>query len=160
MTPMTGWLRTILRAPTFLYRWHLGWILGSRFVLLSHTGRRSGRRYQTVLEVIGHRPDGELTVMSGWGRHSDWYRNIQNQPVVEITFGRHTTAATHRELPPPEAIDALAAYERRNRIAGWIVRRTLSALVGWDYDGTPESRHQLLQQLPLVSFRPTTKQRP
>ena len=30
-----------LRAPVYLYRWRLGWLLGKRFVLLTHIGRRT-----------------------------------------------------------------------------------------------------------------------
>ena len=147
-------LRIALRLPVYLYRWHLGWLLGQRFLLLTHSGRRSGRRYQTVLEVIGRDATGDLTVMSGWGRHADWYRNIQQQPLVEITVGRQTIKATHHELPAPEAIQVVAGYERRNRAAGWLIRRTISSLAGWPYDSTDESRQRLIGQLPVITFRP------
>ncbi|MGI8493455.1 MAG: nitroreductase/quinone reductase family protein [Acidimicrobiales bacterium] len=70
--------RRIARAPLLLYRWHLGWILGSRFLLLVHTGRRTAIPRQTVLEVMRfNRRTGEVVMMSGLGRRSDWYRNLQ-----------------------------------------------------------------------------------
>lgn len=34
-----GLLRLLLRAPVALYRLRLGWLLGGRVLLLSHTGR-------------------------------------------------------------------------------------------------------------------------
>jgi predicted lipoprotein with Yx(FWY)xxD motif len=77
--------------PVYLYRWHLGWLLGQRFLLLTH---------------IGHR----------------------------------TTMATHQELPPHNAMEVLSGYEHRNRVAGWLIRRTISSLVGWRYDATVECR--------------------
>jgi hypothetical protein len=53
-TPRPGpVLRRLLRAPSLLYDWHAGWLLGRRFLRLTHRGRRSGRRYRTVLEVVG-----------------------------------------------------------------------------------------------------------
>jgi len=36
-----GLVRLAFRAPIWLYRAHLGWLLGYRFVLLTHTGRKS-----------------------------------------------------------------------------------------------------------------------
>lgn len=46
-------LAKLLRAPARLYDWHAGWILGRRFLRLTHVDRRSGRHYHTMLEVIG-----------------------------------------------------------------------------------------------------------
>lgn len=36
-------LRLAFKAPLVLYRLWLGWLLGERFVLLTHIGRRTGR---------------------------------------------------------------------------------------------------------------------
>jgi hypothetical protein len=33
--------RHLLRAPVYLYRWRLGPLFGKRFLLLTHTGRRT-----------------------------------------------------------------------------------------------------------------------
>jgi hypothetical protein len=55
-----------------LYRWRLGWLLGHRFLLVVHVGRRTGVRHETVLEVVSF--DGvtsDAIVMSGWGRTAD-----------------------------------------------------------------------------------------
>ena len=35
-----------------------------------------------------------------------------------------------------------------------IVRRVLSRLLGWRYDGSEDARRRLVCQLPLVAFRP------
>jgi (p)ppGpp synthase/HD superfamily hydrolase len=45
-----GWRRLLLRTPLLVYRLHLGGLLGRRFPLLTHTGRRSGLRRQTDLQ--------------------------------------------------------------------------------------------------------------
>lgn len=147
-----AWLRLILRLPVYLYRWHLGWVLGARFLLLTHTGRRTGQRYQTVLEVMGRTPDGGLIVMSGWGRRADWFRNIQDQSHLQITVGRHTGAAIYRTVPASEASQVLASYQGRNRLARPIINKTLSALTGWPYDGSAASQSRLADELPMVSF--------
>jgi hypothetical protein len=65
--------RKLLRAPARLYHWNLGWLLGRRFLLLTHVGRRSGRRYDTVLEVIArHSADDEFMVLAALGRSAQW----------------------------------------------------------------------------------------
>jgi deazaflavin-dependent oxidoreductase (nitroreductase family) len=70
-------LRLVLRAPVLLYRAHLGWLLGRRFLMLTHVGRRTGREYRTVVEVVGVLPSsGEYVVMSGFGAYADWLRNL------------------------------------------------------------------------------------
>ena len=49
----------------YLYRWKCGWLLGHRFLLLIHVGRRTGLRRCTVLEVLEYRKEGsEAVVMS------------------------------------------------------------------------------------------------
>ena len=61
--------RFLLRLPTHLYDWHIGWLFDSRLLRLTHVGRSSGRHYQTVLEVVGTDPaTGKVIVMSGFGR--------------------------------------------------------------------------------------------
>jgi deazaflavin-dependent oxidoreductase (nitroreductase family) len=141
--------------PALLYDWNAGWLLGHRFLRLTHVGRRSGRRYRTVLEVIGTgSAPGEVIVMAGSGPSADWYRNLQAHPAIEVAIARRRFEPAHRVLAESEAAAVLADYERRNRWATPVVRRVLTWLVGWEYDGTEEARRRLARELPLVAFRP------
>lgn len=151
-------LRWLLRAPLRIYDWHLGWLLGHRFLRLTHRGRRSGRRYQTVLEVVGRdQKHGEYVVMAGFGRASDWYQNIQAGPeAAEIEIGREHFVPDLRVLDPDEAAATLASYERRNRLAAPIVRRVLGRLIGERYDGSEAARREVVRLLPMIGFRPRT----
>ena len=145
----------VLRAPAVLYDRDLGWVFGRRFLRLTHRGRRSGRLFQTMLEVLGERPaDGELFVMVGLGPRAQWYRNVAAGGAVEIAIGRDRFAPAYRELPTPEAADVLADYERRNRLLIPIVRTMLSRLVGWRYDGSWAARERLVSERPVLAFRP------
>jgi deazaflavin-dependent oxidoreductase (nitroreductase family) len=90
----TGFLRMLLRSPLWLYRLHLGWLLGPRFLLLTHWGRRSGLPRQTVVEVIQHdTATGTYFIASGWGEKSDWLRNLQKTPEVTVQVSRQGFAA-------------------------------------------------------------------
>lgn len=148
-------VRALFRAPARLYERNLGWVLGRRFLCLTHTGRRSGRRYRTVLEVVGTGA-GEVMVVAGLGRSADWYRNLAAAPAIEVAVGRRKFAPAHRVLGETEAAEVIAAYEHRNRWVRPVVHRLLSKLVGWRYDGSEPARRRLVGQLPIVAFRPAS----
>ncbi|MEP7191824.1 MAG: nitroreductase family deazaflavin-dependent oxidoreductase [Actinomycetota bacterium] len=144
--------------PRHLYRLGWGWVLGHRFLQLTHTGRSSGRTYQTILEVVHYDPDSqEATVLSGFGPGADWLRNVQANDQAEISIGRSSFTATHRMVPVEEAMATFAAYERRNRLVSPVVRLVLSRLLGWRYDGTESARRKAAVQLPSVAFRPSSR---
>jgi deazaflavin-dependent oxidoreductase (nitroreductase family) len=127
-----------------VYDWNAGWLLGRRFVRLTHAGRRSGRVYRTMLEVVGEdRGSGEVFVIAGLGRSAQWYRNVKAGHAVEIAIGRERFRPLCREPHPVEAASVLAGYERRNRLITPVLRLVLSRLVGWHYDGTPASRREV-----------------
>src|SRR5689334_1392695 len=42
LQPPHGFSRMMYRLPVWLFHVHLGWLLGNRFLLLTHTGRKSG----------------------------------------------------------------------------------------------------------------------
>ena len=148
-------MKRLLRAPARLYDWHLGWLLGRRFLRLTHVGRRSGRRYQTVLEVVGENPrTGELIVVAGFGRSADWYRNLQAGGAREVEIGMERFVPVHRVLGEAKAEAVLADYERRNRLVAPLIRTVLSRLVGWRYDGSESARRALVCELPMVGLRP------
>ncbi|MFP5345560.1 MAG: nitroreductase family deazaflavin-dependent oxidoreductase [Actinomycetes bacterium] len=148
-------LPRLARLPASLYRADLGWLLGHRFLLLTHVGRRSGRPHDTVLEVLRYDATTRTAVViSGLGRSSDWYLNLRHGRALRVRIGRESFAPVHRELGPDEAVEVLADYERRNRYVGFVVRVVLSTLVGWRYYGTDEDRRRLVDQLPLVAFTP------
>jgi len=87
-----GWLHTLLRVPTLLYRVHIGWLLGHRFLLLTHVGRKSGIRHHTVLEVVCYASSSRTCIVaSGWGEKAQWLKNITANPDIEVTLGARNT---------------------------------------------------------------------
>jgi deazaflavin-dependent oxidoreductase (nitroreductase family) len=150
-------LRVLFRAPASLYHWRCGWLLGRRFLLLVHIGRRSGRRRETVLEVAEYRRSGpEIVVVSAYGHAADWLRNIEASPKAEVIIGRDRFTAAHRILGEEEAIQVIKGYEHRNRLIGPIVRLGLGCFLGWRYYGTDADRRRLVAQLPLIAFHPVS----
>jgi deazaflavin-dependent oxidoreductase (nitroreductase family) len=145
----------ILQAPAYLYHWHLGILLGRRFLLLDHVGRRTSKLHHTVLEVLDYRREiSEAVVMSGFGWNSDWLRNIEANHAEEITLASHHFAAIHRFLGEQEAVKVMECYERRNRFILPIVRLVLGRLMGTGYNSSEADRRRLVTVLPLLAFRP------
>ena len=115
--PLSPLLRRLLETPTYLYDVHAGWLLGRRFLRLTHVGRRTGRRYRTMLEVIGEdRRSGEVLVLAGLGHSAQWLRNVQTGNATEVVIGRDRFRPRHRLLTPQQAsevrIAPLAKKER------------------------------------------------
>jgi deazaflavin-dependent oxidoreductase (nitroreductase family) len=150
---MNSALRQLFRAPVYLYRWKCGWLLGRRFLLLIHIGRRTGLRRYTVLEVVEYRKEGpEAVVVSAFGRNADWLRNIEVTPGPEIVIGSHHFVADHRFLGEEEAVGVIAGYERRNWFIAPIARLGFSRFLGWRYRSSTSDRRRLVAQLPLIAF--------
>lgn len=149
------WLRFVFGLPRHLYARGWGWVLGHRFLQLSHPGRRTGVVHHTVLEVVRYdRDTGEAFVVSGLGPRSDWLLNLRAGGTPVISISRHSAPAAFREVDLDEAAEVLAAYENRHPLLRPLVRRALGALVGWRYDGSPAARRALAEQLPMIAFRP------
>jgi deazaflavin-dependent oxidoreductase (nitroreductase family) len=123
--------RWLVRAPVWLYRARLGILLGPRFLMLEHTGRKSGARRYVVLEIAGHRPPGTYIVVSGFGDRAQWFRNIRANPRVRVSaLSRRAAPATARILPQQEAAAALTAYSARHPRAWAAMKPVLQDTLG------------------------------
>jgi len=151
-----SFLSWLFRAPVPFFHLGLGRLFAKRILLLTHTGRRTGLRRETLLEVVEYRKNGpEVVVANGFGPESDWVRNIEAKPdAVEVTIGSRHFAAKHRFLGEQEAVKVIEDYEHRNKFIAPIVRQGFSWLLGWRYQGTQDDRQRLVRQLPLIAFRP------
>ena len=139
------------RLPIFLYKIHLGWLLGDHFLLLNHTGRVSGKPRQAVLEVIRHdKAEIIYYVTSGFGEKSDWFRNIQKNPDVTIQVGRQHMDVQATRLSQEDAEREFLDYARRHPTA----LKNLAGMLGYVLDGSEESLRALAQVMPIVTFRP------
>ncbi len=146
-----GLLRLALRLPIWLYRLRLGWLLGRRFLQLTHTGRRSGRPRRTVLEVVGHdRPAQTYWVASAWGERADWYRNVAHNPLVTITIGARAFPAQAERLAEDDGAVVLHRYAQRHpRAFGEITR----LVIGRPMQATAANCRELAQSVPIVALR-------
>ena len=147
-----GLLRLGLRLPMWLYRLHLGWLFGNRFLLLTHIGRKSGLPRQTVIEVVKHDSYSDrFFVVSGWGNQSDWYQNIQKNPDVIINVGVRKLQVHAEDIPLPEAVDILEEYTRRYPLA---FKELTRIFLKEQLEPGREASQRLAEIMPMVAFRP------
>ena len=159
VTPSTGssaigrggaWVlgnRALVRAPIWLYQARLGFLFGSRTLMLEHVGRKSGAKRFVVLEVVGHPASDTYVVASGFGERAQWFRNLIANPQVRVSIAGHgPRAATARRLPTAEADAVLADYVSRHPRAWASFKTVLENTLG-----TPISEHDT--PLPMVELR-------
>jgi len=125
ITPPRGLLRLFMRAPVFFARLGFaGWegIVGLRWMLITTTGRHSGKKRFAMVDVQYYEKETDTYfIEAGFGTHSDWYRNIQAHPIFKAQVGRRSFQATARLLPPEKAGEIILEYARQHKVYTWIV---------------------------------------
>ncbi len=149
-TPPRGWKAIPWRLPIWIYRLKLGFLLGERFLLLEHVGRKSGRVRRAVLEIIGKDAEPQAYyVASGFGERSHWFRNVMHTPKVVIHVGTKRYQAIAERLPYEEALARMQTYAQKHPTA----LRELARILHYDYDGSEERLQEIARALPVVRFR-------
>ena len=109
--PRSAWSRLVWRTPMVLWRLGLGPIVGRLFMTITTTGRKSGLPRSTMVEY--HRLSGSKYVASGFGGESQWYKNIQANPLVTIqTSDGSESARAVRITDDREILDVIDLFKR------------------------------------------------
>lgn len=105
--------RRVVRAPISLYRHGLGWLMGSRVLMLEHIGRTSGQLRYVCLEVVERPGPDTVIVVSGFGERAQWYQNLRACPDCHVSLQRRRRVpARARFLADEESADVLERYQR------------------------------------------------
>lgn len=149
-----GALRWALKLPIRLYHAGLGGLLGHRFLLLTHKGRKSGRTYETVLEVPYYdKASGRSFVISGWSGNADWFRNIEVQPALRVETSGKTYKPVQHFLTRDEVIRFWPRFRRKHPVEEIIIMRLFST---GDLGASTNAgrRAELIKHARVVSFGP------
>jgi len=150
--PPTGIVRYLLRGPILLYRLGLGRLLDHKLLLVIHRGRTSRLLHESVVEVVRfERASKTCVVMSGWSGKTDWYRNINREPALEIRIGTTRFVPEQRLLSPEETINELRTYVERHP---WLARNVLARGFEVTLDGTDASWDKAAAFFRGVQFSP------
>jgi deazaflavin-dependent oxidoreductase (nitroreductase family) len=94
-----AFVSTLLRIP-ILHR-----VLSGQILLLTFTGRKSGKRYMTP---VGYMREGQtVIVLTKWFRA--WWRNFQKPAPVDVLIGRKNYHGTAKAITDEVAIVPLIA---------------------------------------------------
>jgi deazaflavin-dependent oxidoreductase (nitroreductase family) len=140
-----------MRLPRPLY--HRGWgrFLGHTFLLITHEGRKTGKRRETVAMALTYDPETrEAVVCSAWGPHTQWLRNLRARPALQIQIGRECYVPEQRFLSADEAVAAAIRFQNRHPAR----LRLFAAILGWGDLGTETAMREFVRSRPFVSFRP------
>jgi deazaflavin-dependent oxidoreductase (nitroreductase family) len=141
------------RMPIWIYRLGLGGLMGKRFLLLTHTGKKTGQQRQTVLEVVQIKPaEGEYFVVSGFGTRSHWYQNIKANPEVIIQVGYKAMKATAEQLDPQDASHLMLEYAQNYPVN----LKALGKLIGYEIEHTTEGYLAFGREIPVFRFSTKT----
>ena len=106
-------LKWISRIPLFWYSIGLP-PFGNFILLLTTTGRKSGKLRRTPLEYRREGGSGQIVIMAAWGGKTDWRRNLQANPRVQVQTGRKKFEATAEALSDVEVAGWMAEAMRAN----------------------------------------------
>ncbi len=145
-----AFISQFFKLPLFFYHIGLGWIFGKRFMVLKHVGRKTGKAHESVLAVLAFDPKTqEIKAVSPWST-SNWFRNIQAAPAVEVQTAGVRYVPQQRFLCPEEI--ASAFIELRERYP--VFSRMVARIPGWNIGSTYDEFLQLARTLRGVAFLP------
>ena len=145
--PVFKWL---FRLPILQYRLGMGWMIAKYILLLTTTGRKSGKRRQTALEYLYDPETDRYRMMAGWGGHTDWYRNLLKNPDVRVQVGRRTFQAVAEKVCDEKVATYMMYVSKRHPRMDRVWNRWSDQPV----DGTPESYIHAAAFFPAVWLKP------
>jgi hypothetical protein len=108
-----------------------------------------------TLEVVRYdRSTREAVVAAAWGRRTQWLHNVEAGLAKRVWIGRERYRPTYRVLDVDEAMTLLERYENHSGVPKAVVRRVMSGLLGWRYDGSAAARRRAVEQMVLLGLRP------
>lgn len=138
--------RWLVRAPILLYRARLGFVFGTRLLMVEHIGRKTGIRRYVILETVSHPDPSTWIVAAGFGERAQWLRNVRANPQVRLWIAAGRPApATARPLTREQASAALTAYARTHPRAWAALRPVFETTLGTPIDSAGTS-------LPMIAF--------
>jgi deazaflavin-dependent oxidoreductase (nitroreductase family) len=145
--PFFKWL---FKMPILQYKLGLGWMIGRYILLLTTTGRRSGKPRHTPLEYLYDKENDAYRIAAGWGGKTDWYRNLRRNPNVNVQVGSIKFDAIAEPASDEEVAKYMMTVSQRHPRMDRVWNRWSDKPV----DGTFESYVYAAKFFPSVWLRP------
>lgn len=154
--PPRGWLKLFFKIPVLVARCGLaGWerLIGVEWMLLATIGRKSGKKRYTMVDVLQYEKESDTYfIEAGFGKRSDWYRNIQANPIFEAQVGRRKFLATSEELSAECAVDVMLNFIQRRPMYAESVLKMVNIKFT-----SEEAFRRMASQWVLLAVRPRIK---
>jgi deazaflavin-dependent oxidoreductase (nitroreductase family) len=138
--PARGWFGPLARAPQLAWHLGLGRLVGRFFIVITTTGRKSGRPRHTM--TFYARSSDRIYVACLYGPSSDWFRNLLVNPVCSVQTAEGIRSMSGRPVTSTE--------ELATAVSGpGISRRIMRAGYG---RADPRDAFERLRDTPLVAF--------
>jgi deazaflavin-dependent oxidoreductase (nitroreductase family) len=120
--PYSRILKAAYKIPVLVWRMGWGFLLGRLFIILTTYGRKSGLPRYTALEYNTF--NSRMYVYSGYGAHSNWFRNIKANPLVTVQTNKGNFSMRARRVETNgELVDAYDFIERSPIMRMWVKLR-------------------------------------
>jgi len=157
-----GLRRAIFRLPVLLHRVGIRGVervIGIDWLLLTTTGRRSGRPHVVMLDAVGHDPASDTYyVQPAEGRRAHWVRNVAANPDVTAEVRGRRFEAQVADVTGPEGAEVVLHFIRAHpvyaRIIVWFVRYVE------DVDIPDDELRRALATTPVFAVRAVRKNTP
>ena len=128
-------------------------MMGGRFLLLTHTGRKTGLLRQAVIEVVSHdEATSTYYVAAAWRDRSDWYRNIKQNPTVSVQVRNQKFEVLAEQISASEGEGRLWDYAQKHPMA---FGELVTIMLGERLPADKETCRKAADSVPLISLTPT-----
>ena len=145
--PIFKW---IFKSTILFFKLGLGGLMKDYFLLITTTGRKTGKVRQTPLEHRYDEANDRYLILSGWAGRTDWYRNVKANPDIHVQVGNRKFAC-HAEAA--SEADVVKVLEATARISPDMLK-VWSRWAGEELDGSPESLQRAAKYCPSFWLKP------
>lgn len=137
--------------PRLAYAVGLGPVIGKMVLLLTTTGRRSGKPRVTPLQY--EEIDGLIYLGAALGSRADWYRNILANPSVRLQIKSRQINGLAQPITDPQQIAGYLQIRLERHPA---MMRAILRSEGMTSPFTPGDLEEYARRLTLVAVKPVT----
>jgi deazaflavin-dependent oxidoreductase (nitroreductase family) len=146
-------LKFFFKVPVWVHKMGFGgWerLIGAQWMLITTTGRKTGKRRQTMVDVMDHdKATDTYYIEAAYGARADWYKNIQSNPIFEAQVGRRKFKARAGALTTEGAGEMLVQFYRSKPA----YTRSVMAMAGMKFKDEDELR-VIGKDLTLLAVKP------
>lgn len=148
------WKKIIDRVLTpviqFLYRSRFKHLVGGTMVVLTHTGRKTGKIRRTVLYAKSYDPKSKVLMLVSAFGVTDWFLNVSKQPAVLVEIGDVQYVPEQKILTADEIADLERCFRQKHPV----VARAQAWLMGWPWKCSDDEFLAFATSLRGVAFWP------